>query len=185
MKKTIPALYLGLMTILISCHEQNVPVANDVSDKLLVEIPTSWVMLTEYKGQLVVFHPCDANNAAVEIQHDTLHINWGLEEGFYRIKSITRPSTNKITMTAETYPEEGEESFTVDFLDNEKKLSRWYVWLDDTTSAVFTDSRFKDQFKEVKQPCSECWGDDVCNDIEEKGPDPTQQTSPELIASDF
>jgi hypothetical protein len=185
MNKPIPTLYLGLIALFISCHEQNVSHVNAVSDKILKEIPSSWTMLTEYNGQLVIFHPCDANNALVEIHDDTLHINWGLEEGFYRIKSITKPSNGKIAMTGETDIGENEERFSVTFLDAEKKLSRWHVWLDDTTSAIFTDSRFKDDFKEVKQPCSECWGYDVCNEAEGKDSSRAKTAAPELIASDF
>lgn len=184
MKKLIPTLCLSFVAALLSCHEQSVPLTDGVSNKILSEIPSSWIMLTDYDGQLVIFHPCDANNATVDIRNDTLHVNWGLEEGFYHITSIAKPSGQKIRLTAETDSGETEEIFSATFLDTEKKLSRWYVWLDDTTSAIFTDSRYKGQYKEVKQPCTECWGYDVCNETE-KDSVSSQQLSSELIASDF
>jgi hypothetical protein len=185
MNKQIPTLFLSLITLFFSCHEHQRSLSNDRVDPILKEIPSSWTMLTEYNGQLVIFYPCDANNPVVDFRHDTLHINWGLEEGFYHITSVAKPSPGQLTLTGETDLGETKENFYATFLDNEKKLSRWYVWLDDTTSAVFTDSRFDNQYKIVKQPCTECWGYDVCNEVEEQDSVHTQG-SPELIAgSDF
>jgi hypothetical protein len=120
-------------------------------------------MLTERNGELIVYHPCDANNTVVEIRHDTLYINWGQEEGFYTISS-TQKEQSKIIFSAKPDYAEADEKFTVEFLDAEKKKARWFVWLNDSTSAVFADTRTVAEYKTVKQPCLECWGEDVCDE---------------------
>lgn len=172
MKNDGVSLYAGLVILLIiSCQPQqkttaDLTAAQTYSVDSVNDLPKSWTMLTEYNGKQVIYHPCDANNTVVEIRHDTLYINWGQEEGFYNIISITKNAPNKITFLAKGDLEETPDTFHLEFLDNAKKKARLFVWLNDSTSQVFTDTRLVRDYEDIKQPCRECWGRDVCDEAE-------------------
>jgi hypothetical protein len=172
MKNLTTPLCIGLLyTIIISCQPQQKSVSDLTASAMLKpvtlkDVSSSWTQLTENDGQLVIYHPCDANNTVVEVREDTLYINWGQEEGFYTITSVKNSSTGKLILSAKSDYGEEEDTFAVEFLDDEKKQARWFVWLNDSTSEIFTDTRLVSQYREVRQPCRECWGKDVCDEAE-------------------
>jgi hypothetical protein len=168
MKDLSTFVFLGLIAALIACQpqKQTSDLTGNVGQPVPLytdDLPSTWTMLSDQNGEMIIFHPCDANNTMVEIRYDTLYINWGQEEGFYKITSLWRDQ-DKIFFNAKSDYGEQEDQFSVEFLDAERKKARWFVWLNDSTSAVFADARTAADYKTVKQPCLECWGEDVCNE---------------------
>ncbi|MFZ6014662.1 MAG: hypothetical protein ACOYXT_30255 [Bacteroidota bacterium] len=169
MKTIITLLSLVVALTLISCRQQEQTTASDLASKTaidsvtLADLAPSWIQLTEKDGKQVIYLPCDANNTEIGIRHDTLYINWGQEEEFYNILSLDQHSTRLALKVNPDYDENEIRNFRFEFLDEDKKKARWYLW-QDSTSAVFIDSRIKDQYQEIKQPCLECWGEDVCDE---------------------
>lgn len=121
-------------------------------------------MLTERNGQLVRFAPCDSSTPEVVLKKDSLQVNWGQEEVLYKLTSV-KPFRDKLLLTAKDELYQKEETFIVEYVNNDKRLVRWYVWLNDTTSAIFTDAMFASRYPLVKQPCTECWGHYLCDEF--------------------
>ncbi len=124
----------------------------------------AWVMLTEREGQLVRFHPCDATNPQVILKEDSIYIHWGQDEASYKLTS-SKPFHDKLLLTGKDDLYQTEEKFFAEYINPEKKLVRWYVWLNDTTSAIFTDNRNANHYPHIAQPCAECWGNDLCDEV--------------------
>jgi hypothetical protein len=165
--KNLYPLAVAFLVLLVACQQKETSTSSiaDVQDPvdLLKELPSSWTMLTEHEGKQVIYQPCDANNTVVEIRNDTLYINWGQEEGFYNITTVKKDEHDNLILSGKSAYEATEERFMITVLDDQKKQARWYVWLNDSASSVFTDSRLADTFETIKQPCRECWGEDVCD----------------------
>lgn len=164
MRKPVLALWsvFTVFLFLMSCQVK--PSVDQLSFAITEKkFRSSWIMLTERNGELVRFAPCDASTPEVVLKKDSLQINWGQEEALYKLLSV-KPFRDKLLLTAKNEPYETEETFIVEYVNDEKRLVRWYVWLNDTTSAIFTDAMFANRYPLVKQPCAECWGYYLCDD---------------------
>jgi hypothetical protein len=152
------------MIAIAACQQSDKNDAEDSQYDTLkhFDFPSSWTMLTQREGKLVVFNPCDANNPVIEIRQDTLYINFGQEEGFYNITSILKNDHDKVILVAKPDFGDNPDKFKVEFLDKERKQARWFIWSNDSTAETFTDTRFVNEYANIKQPCRECWGEDVC-----------------------
>jgi hypothetical protein len=167
----VRSLRIICLIICMSCRQQQ-PVATDVPEALVAKplslaIPSTWIKLTEHGGKSVIFYPCDADNIRVELRPDTLIIGWGQDAEQFFIESIDRVEVNQLSIKARSEYEDEPHEFTVELLDDKNSQARWHIWDDASSSELFTEEKVAVQYKEVKQPCRECWEDEQCDEMEE------------------
>ncbi|MCE7862199.1 MAG: hypothetical protein DYG99_01520 [Bacteroidetes bacterium CHB5] len=113
-----------------------------------------WHMVTEVDGEWVLFYPCDADNTFIQIQADSIVIGWGQDATAGKIESWSNDG-NKLTLAVN-------DSYAVNTYQVNTGLNgytEWWLWEDAEKPSRFIHARNKAQYKEVRQPCKECWED--------------------------
>lgn len=115
-----------------------------------------WHMLTEQNGEQVLFYPCDADNVFIQVKGDSIIIGWGQDASAGKIEDWNKNvADNDISLAVN-------DSFSVNFyrvLKTEEGLTEWWLWEDAEKPALLVNAVNKSRYKEVRQPCKECWED--------------------------
>jgi hypothetical protein len=117
------------------------------------DLQGEWHMITEIDGEWVLFYPCDADNTFIQIKGDSIIIGWGQDATGGKIENWTADG-DKLTLAVNdsyavsTYPVSAGPDYT-----------EWWLWEDAEKPSRFINAINKSQYKEVRQPCKECWED--------------------------
>jgi hypothetical protein len=142
----------------------------------LASFPHEWVGLTKRDGAYIIFTPCDADNSSIHIVkadgHDALQYVWGQEVSTYPITAFQRPGagTTEITALTESEPQ-SPFTYTVEVVDSVRHISLWkWEWSADGEKQkyeeYFTPVSNAASFTAVTQPCTDCWSEEECREME-------------------
>lgn len=118
------------------------------------DLQGEWHMITEVDGEWVLFYPCDADNTFIQIKGDSIVIGWGQDATAGKIENWSNDG-DKLTLAVN-------DSYAVNTYQVKTGTSgftEWWLWEDAETPSRFIKATDKSQYKEVRQPCKECWED--------------------------
>lgn len=132
-------------------------ITQDIKPGLTPEdLQGEWHMITEQNGEWVLFYPCDADNTFVQVKGDSIVIGWGQDATGGIIEDWLEGDTgNQITLAVN-------DSYSVNYYRVEKAENGntvWWLWEDADNPSQFINAVNKPNYKEVRQPCKECWED--------------------------
>ncbi|MCW5910499.1 MAG: hypothetical protein KIT62_05465 [Cyclobacteriaceae bacterium] len=113
-----------------------------------------WHMITEVDGEWVLYYPCESDNAFLQIKGDSIMIGWGQDITAGKIENWSTDG-DKLTLavndsySVNTYPVKTGQNGYIE----------WWLWEDAEEPSRFIPAAQKSQYKEVRQPCKECWDD--------------------------
>ncbi len=139
---------------------ENTVVAEQPQQENLTFSPASlqgeWHMISEQDGEWVLFYPCDADNTFIQVKGDSIIIGWGQDATAGVIEDYTSNETgNEITLAVN-------DSYAVNYYRVERTENgkiAWWLWEDAERPSQFINAFDKPSYKEVRQPCKECWED--------------------------
>lgn len=159
--KRFPFLSVGFLALTLACTtrtvENSVEQAGETST---VEeglqpkaLQGEWHMITEVDGEWVLFYPCDADNTFIQLKADSIIIGWGQDATAGKIENW---STNGNTITLAVNDSYAVNTYQV---SAGKDYTEWWLWEDADGPSRFIHASQKSNYKEVRQPCKECWED--------------------------
>lgn len=147
-------LLAGFLVLFSQCNKKNESANSTLKNG-------KWVAITQLNDEWVLFKPCDADNSTIELNDQTLTINWGQSTEKVPVESITQIGEGKYEITNKidsTYTEKGK--YTMQTLPNGTVL--WWLLSGDTTSHVYVTEASAKNYKTLEQPCIECWSSEEC-----------------------
>lgn len=167
-------IFLCLLTLLVlSFHAAPAQKAFAIND-----LPLNWTQLSEIDKQLVVFNPCDAGNGSIMIETvkgvRKITVGYGHEALVFKvnkIKAIHNGTTNETTfMFFGNY--EAMEPARTDTIEAQynpaTKRGKWIMHFEDDAynTRLYTADENLSAYKQVNQPCRECWPPEECEAME-------------------
>ncbi|MBX2899067.1 MAG: hypothetical protein KF775_05440 [Cyclobacteriaceae bacterium] len=148
-------LFLNLLILGVACAPKSVEDVPALETFMLEPkaLQGEWHMITEIDGEWVLYYPCDADNTFIQLKPDSIVIGWGQDATAGKIENWS-VTGNKLTLAVNdsyavsTYQVTGGNNFT-----------EWWLWEDTDKPSRFILATQKSHFKEVRQPCKECWED--------------------------
>jgi hypothetical protein len=142
----------------------------------LSSFPQEWIALTKRDGGYIVFKPCDADNASIHIVkadgRDLLQYVWGQEVSMYPITAFQQDSSGVTTITAITETEPPTPfTYSIQVVDPMQKIMLWKWELNTDGKKQKYEVYFTPDagtFTTVTQPCTECWSEEECKEMEAK-----------------
>jgi hypothetical protein len=142
----------------------------------LSRFPQEWTALTKRDSSYIVFKPCDADNASIHIVkadgRDVLQYVWGQEVSMYPITAFRQDSSGVTTITVLTETEPHTPfTYSVQVVDPRQRIMLW-KWELNTNGEkqkyeeYFTLTDNASSFTSVTQPCTECWSEEECKEME-------------------
>lgn len=113
-----------------------------------------WHMITEIDGEWVLYYPCDADNTFIQLKADSIVIGWGQDATAGKIENRAVDG-DKLTLAVNDSYEVNTYQVKID----QAGYTEWWLWEDAETPSRFIHASQKSLYKEVKQPCKECWED--------------------------
>lgn len=118
--------------------------------KVVKDIPQTWIKLELDSAGYIVYKPCDGNTPMITIHKGHITVYWALDgPSRYSINKYTA-STNKKTFSIDCKNEAGSDVFNIDIKDEKKKI---VLWTFACNKWVMTPFKFKDEFRQVDNPC--------------------------------
>jgi hypothetical protein len=111
-------------------------------------------MITEVDGEWVLYYPCDADNTFIQLKADSIVIGWGQDATAGKIENRAVDG-DKLTLAVN-------DSYAVNTYQlriDQAGYTEWWLWEDAEAPSRFIHASQKSLYKEVKQPCKECWED--------------------------
>lgn len=135
--------------------------AENLTPSITAELQGDWEKLTQWPdGNWVVFRPCDADNLSMRISTDTLSIGWGHDASFAIIEHIEYDDIlNRYALTVHDQDTDEELVYFLEWENEEHTLARWWLWGPDQAPDLLARIDILDRYKELVQPCHECWDD--------------------------
>jgi len=125
----------------------------------LTTLPPDWIYLTKTDSGNVIFNSCDGGNSLVTITRvqDSLGLFFHGEQEDLAFKVLSSSIGNGDTVVIQTSGPGASppQIFTFLWTDIEKGLGLW-------NQRTYVASNHKADYKDIYQPCSECWED--CDD---------------------
>ena len=118
------------------------------------EVQGEWHMITELDGEWVLFYPCDADNTFIQIEADSIIIGWGQDATAGKIENWSKDGNELTLAVTDSY---AINTYRVNTGTN--GYTEWWLWEDAERPSRFIKASDKSQYKEVRQPCKECWDD--------------------------
>jgi hypothetical protein len=118
------------------------------------ELEGEWHMITEVDGEWVLYYPCDADNTFIQLKADSIVIGWGQDATAGKIENRAVDG-DKLTLAVN-------DSYAVNTYQlriDQAGYTEWWLWEDAEAPSRFIHASQKSIYKEVKQPCKECWED--------------------------
>jgi hypothetical protein len=118
------------------------------------ELEGEWHMITEVDGEWVLYYPCDADNTFIQLKGDSIVIGWGQDATAGKIENRAVDG-DKLTLAVN-------DSYAVNTYQlriDQAGYTEWWLWEDAEAPSRFIHASQKSIYKEVKQPCKECWED--------------------------
>lgn len=113
-----------------------------------------WHMITEVDGEWVLYYPCDADNTFIQLKADSIVIGWGQDATAGKIENWSADGNNLTLAVNNSY-----EVNTYQVKTGQSGYTEWWLWEDTDQPSRFIHAAHKSQYKEVRQPCKECWED--------------------------
>lgn len=164
MKLKLTTALIALVILAIACTSRTTESTGDTEQKATdkkeqfssAELQGEWHMITEYEGEWVLFYPCDADNTFIQVKGDSIIIGWGQDATAGIIEGYTSNEPgNEITLTVnDSY---AVNNYRVERTENGN--TAWWLWEDSERPSQFINALDKPSYKEVRQPCKECWED--------------------------
>jgi hypothetical protein len=117
------------------------------------DLQGEWHMITEVDGEWILYYPCDADNIFIQLKSDSIIIGWGQDATAGKIENW---STDDNTLTLAVNDSYSVNTYQV---NPGKEYTEWWLWEDAEKPSRFIPASQKSLYKEVKQPCKECWED--------------------------
>jgi len=160
--KTIGWLNLLAFIVLMSACTPKPAVEFENSDNEVVteqasasqDLQGEWHMITEVDGEWVLYYPCDADNTFIQLKADSIVIGWGQDATAGKIENRAVDG-DKLTLAVN-------DSYAVNTYQvkiDQAGYTEWWLWEDAEAPSRFIHASQKSLYKEVKQPCKECWED--------------------------
>lgn len=127
-----------------------------------------WISLTLIKGERVIYNSCDGGNLLLTLSREeqgyTLLLHGEQEDTPMTVVGSSQ-QTDTLIMTCATRGWSGNQKVKVVWQDRKQGLAHWVIQQANRNirSGGFVSAPHKKAFKEIDQPCRECWGDD-CDD---------------------
>ncbi|MBN8651226.1 MAG: hypothetical protein J0L67_07355 [Cytophagales bacterium] len=118
------------------------------------ELEGEWHMITEVDGEWILYYPCDADNTFIQLKSDSIVIGWGQDATAGKIENRAIDG-DKLTLAVN-------DSYSVNTYQvriDQTGYTEWWLWEDAEKPSRFINAANKSQYKEVRQPCKECWDD--------------------------
>jgi hypothetical protein len=166
-------IFLGVL----SCQDSNTTDISklDTSDKIEIsfdKIENSWTEIENRDGKWVVFEPCDdaifTINFSKKEGKNYLNIGWGQEQEDAFINNIFITSDSTIVINARDTSNSYDINLTYKVMADK---SKWHIIYPDKTidhEKYLTNSKNLGKFAKVRQPCKECWDDEICDSLIKK-----------------
>lgn len=113
-----------------------------------------WHMITEVAGEWVLYYPCESDNAFLQIKGDSVVIGWGQDITEGKIENWSVENDELTLVVNDSYSVN-----TYQVKTRQNGYTEWWLWDDVEEPSLFIPVNQKSQFKEVRQPCKECWED--------------------------
>ncbi len=153
------------LVVLLACtsrqqQNENHHAVTNAAPHSLTALQGYWEKLTLWpNGQWVVYRPCDADNASLTFQSDTLVIGWGQDASLVVIDNLKADEVQgRFVLTAR---DEGGEAlvYYLEWEDDEKTLLRVWLYGPDEAPEVYAHADVLESYALFEQPCHECWDD--------------------------
>lgn len=180
------SVYSLLLFILMACHSSSTnekEVTADLTqakhsptDTLSIkDIPQDWIELSEEQDKLVIIEPCDGTTAKLTLLNDKentyqLLTVYGQMADYFIIKKVQSPSSDKIIFTGRYELAQDNTDTRIELqYDKAKQISRWTTYNGDTyNTRIFTTEERAAKYTRKAQPCTECWSEEECAEIQRK-----------------
>ncbi|CAA0221580.1 hypothetical protein V2595_14970 [Tenacibaculum maritimum] len=141
--------FLNIVTLmLVSCSSKGQQV--DLHKKNY-----EFINLTKRQNKLIIYKPCDANVERIIIRKDTLIITTH-QDGVYKKAILKKERINESEFLI-TY------NLTEDRPDTVRLKKEKQLWNID--GSLFVESKLKQNYKYIEQPCIECFSKEECDDF--------------------
>lgn len=155
------------LTILFSCSEepkQSIQVESLFSD---------WVELTENNGKQVIYSTCDGGNTTITIRklEDSFMIllHGTQEDNMLIIREAYKKTSDTIYFTTVYKGTDQECTQKLVLTDSTKQIASWHFkYLDMEFTKICVNSKNQNAFEFIKQPCRECFEDEICAEWEKR-----------------
>ena len=162
--KTIGWLNVALMALALvfACTPKPAAEYSEASDNEAItkepvasqDLQGEWHMITEVDGEWVLFYPCDADNTFIQLKSDSIVIGWGQDATAGKIENWSNDG-DKLPLAVNDSSAVNTYQVKID----QAGYAEWWLWEDDERPSRFIHTSQKLQYKEVRQPCKECWED--------------------------
>lgn len=129
-----------------------------VIKRSLDDLPSNLIMLTELKGDWVVFNPCDASNGEIIIQGQKMIWGEGHEAEELMVKNVAY-IPNQFSLDIESLGKLYKNGIEISIDEKQQRYKiRNKLYGGDKTRVFVAKEKLSD-YKVINQPCKECWDD--------------------------
>jgi hypothetical protein len=160
MNKSI--IYLFFISVMCGCKDSEIKQSISLSS-----LKNEWTSLTKTKEGLVIYESCDGGNAIYTIfeRKDSVFLiqNGTQESTLYYLKEAYKSKLDTIFIDACYYSTDDEFKFKLIIIDSTKGLYKLInCGISEETLVI---SSKKENFKEITQPCTECFERETCDEF--------------------